>query len=226
MAISIIRTIIIFTAIAVAMRIMGKRQLGQLEPSELVVAMLISDLASHPLQDVGTPLLYGLVPVIVLLCLQILLSGAMLKSVRLRHLLCGSPSVIIHNGRIVQSEMRKNRLTIDELQEELRKKDVTDLAAVRYAIVETDGSMSVLLYPEHGPVTPAQMGLHPADGGLPLVLINDGRLIGENLQSLGKDRAWLEQTLRKHGLSGVQGTFLLTVNEQGELYTAPMEAER
>ena len=86
--------------------------------------------------------------------------------------------------------------------------------------------MSVLLYPEHGPVTPAQMGLHPADGGLPLVLINDGRLIGENLQSLGKDRAWLEQTLRKHGLSGVQGTFLLTVNEQGELYTAPMEAER
>ena len=219
MAISIIRTIIIFTAIAVAMRIMGKRQLGQLEPSELVVAVLISDLASHPLQDVGTPLLYGLVPVIVLLC-------AMLKSVRLRHLLCGSPSVIIHNGRIVQSEMRKNRLTIDELQEELRKKDVTDLAAVRYAIVETDGSMSVLLYPEHGPMTPAQMGLHPADGGLPLVLINDGRLIGENLKSLGKDRAWLEQTLRKHGLSGVQGTFLLTVNEQGELYTAPMEAER
>ncbi|MBQ8974711.1 MAG: DUF421 domain-containing protein [Oscillospiraceae bacterium] len=226
MAISIIRTIIIFTAIVVSMRIMGKRQLGQLEPAELVVAVLISDLASHPLQDVGTPLLYGLAPVITLLCLQIIISGVMLKSVRVRRLLCGSPSVIIKDGKIVQSEMRKNRLTIDELGEELRKKDVTDISSVRYAVVETDGSMSVILFSRCAPLTPQQADIQVADSDIPLVIINDGRLIAENLRQLGKDERWLRNQLHRYKVSDTAQVFMMSADRGGGIYVALMEEKR
>ncbi|MDR3277694.1 MAG: DUF421 domain-containing protein, partial [Oscillospiraceae bacterium] len=134
MAIAIIRTLILYLAIVVSMRVMGKRQLGELEPAEFVVAVLISDLAAHPLQDIGTPLLYGLIPVLTLLCCQVVISAAALKSVRLRAVISGKPSLVIENGKLLQKEMKKNRYTVDELTEHLRKKDITDVAAVKYAI--------------------------------------------------------------------------------------------
>jgi uncharacterized membrane protein YcaP (DUF421 family) len=128
------------------MRFMGKRQLGQMELSELVVAILIADLASHPLQDVGTPLANGLVPVLVLLCGEILISGAAIRSKKFRDLIWGKPSILVENGKIVMRELRRNRISMDELAEALRKKDIFDLGNVRYAILETNGTVNAVPY--------------------------------------------------------------------------------
>ena len=226
MAISIIRTIIIFAAIVISLRIMGKRQLGQLEPAELVVAVLISDLASHPLQDIGTPLLYGLIPVLTLLCFEIIISGAVLKSVPVRNFLCGKPSFIIRDGKVVQSEMRKNRLTIDELYEELRKKDILDISAVHYGIVETDGSLSAILYPEQAPATPRQLKFRPEPEGYPEIIINDGKLLQENLEKLGHDGIWLQQQLQSRGALSPEQVFMMSADTYGNIYFAMKEAAK
>jgi uncharacterized membrane protein YcaP (DUF421 family) len=143
-AVILIRTLIVFVTLYGAMRFMGKRQLGQLELSELVVAILIADLASHPLQDIGIPLINGLVPILVLLCGEVLISGVALKSKPLRELLWGKPSVLVENGKIVMRELRRNRMSMDELAEALRKNGIYDLSNVRYAILETDGTLNAV----------------------------------------------------------------------------------
>ncbi len=147
MAISILRTIIIYTALLVSMRLMGKRQLGEMELSEFVVASLIADLASHPLQDVGIPMTNGLVPVLTLFCFEILIAGASMKSIRLRTLLFGRPSILVKRGVIDQGEMRANRFTADELMQELRNRGMFDISQVEYAILETDGRLNVIPFP-------------------------------------------------------------------------------
>ena len=130
---------------------MGKRQVGELEPSELVLSLIIADLASVPMQDYGIPLLTGVVPILTLLSLTMILSVLTMKSVRFRALLCGRPSIVIQNGSLDQREMARNRLTLDELLEELRGKGYTDLSAVKYAILETNGQLSVLPYANQKP---------------------------------------------------------------------------
>ena len=138
MAILIFRTLIVYITLLGAMRLLGKRQLGELELSEFVVAALLADMASHPLQDIGIPLINGLVPVLTLFCCEVLVSGVALKSLRLRTLLFGKPSLLIWRGVIDQKELRKNRFTLDELTQELRSQGVTDLSKVEYGILETD----------------------------------------------------------------------------------------
>ena len=137
---------------------MGKRQIGELEPTELVLTMLISDLAAVPMQDFGIPLLNGVVPIVTLLALSMLLSYGCMRSIRLRRLVCGSPTTLIKDGQLQQAAMRANRFTLDELIEALRSQGVTDLTTVKYAILETDGQLSVLLYPAEQPATPKQLG--------------------------------------------------------------------
>jgi uncharacterized membrane protein YcaP (DUF421 family) len=202
---------------------MGKRQLGELEPAELVVAVWMSDLASHPLQDLGTPLIYGLVPVLTLLCCEVLISGAILKSVKLRDLVCGQPCVIIRDGKIIRSEMKKNRYTLDELAERLRKRDVTDISSVRYAILETDGTISAFLYPQKMPVTPEQMGIGADAPGFPVPVICDGRVVKENLRTLGHDRAWLTDRLAERGVTSERDVFLFTTDGDGGEFLQLME---
>ena len=138
-----VRTIILYFLIVVGMRLMGKRQIGELEPSELVLTMMISDLATVPMQDFGIPLLTGVVPILALLAMTMILSVLTMKSIRFRALLCGRPSVVIRRGEIDQGEMRRNRLTVDELLEELRSQGYTDPQKVEYAILETNGQLSV-----------------------------------------------------------------------------------
>jgi len=204
---------------------MGKRQLGELEPAELVVAVLISDLASHPLQDPGIPLLYGLIPVATLLCCEILISAGILKSVQFRSLICGRPSVLIKNGIINQREMKRNRFTVDELAEELRKKEITDFATVKYAILETDGSVSALLYPSERPLTVRQLDLRTEDVGYPVIIINNGRLMSENLTNAGKNKAWLSKELGKRGITDHNQVYLMTVDGANRIYLARKEME-
>ena len=226
MVIAFLRTIILYGFIIVGIRLMGKRQVGELEPSELVLALLIADLAAVPMQDFGIPLLTGLIPILTLLCLTMALSVLTMKSVRFRAVLCGRPSVIVENGRLRQGEMRKNRFTLDELMEELRMQGVTDLSTVKYAILETNGQISVLPYAAQQPVTAQQMGLTPKEPGLPLVLINDGRVITRSLHSRGLDDVWLEQQLRQHHVKHTRDVFLLTVDEENQVCLVKKEGGR
>ena len=226
MVIAFLRTIILYAFIIIGIRLMGKRQVGELEPSELVLALLIADLAAVPMQDFGIPLLTGLIPILTLLCLTMALSVLTMRSVRFRAALCGRPSVIVENGKLRQSEMKKNRFTLDELMEELRMQGITDLSTVKYAILETNGQLSVLPYAAQQPVTAQQMGLTPQEPGLPMVIINDGRLITRSLHSRGLNEEWLEKQLRQHHVKGTQDVFLLTVDEENRVYLSKKEVEK
>lgn len=223
MVIAFFRTILLYLLIIVGIRLMGKRQVGELEPSELVLALIIADLAAVPMQDYGIPLLSGVIPILTLLCIGLIMSVLNLKSLRFRVLVCGRPSIIVRNGVLLREEMEKNRFTIDELMEDLRLKGYADLSAIKYAILETNGQLSVLPYAAEQPVTAAQMGRAPNDAGLPVVLINDGRVLSNNLTVRGLDQAWLERTLKERHVKRPGDVFLLTVDEQDKLYLITKE---
>ena len=213
MATALTRTVILYVFITAGLRLMGKRQIGELEPGELVLTMMLSDLATVPMQDFGIPLLAGIVPILVLLALSLLLSQLSLHSLRFRNLVCGTPAVIIQSGRICQDIMRKNRITIDELLEELRMQGYPDPTSVKYAVLENSGKLSVLPWPSEAPPTASQLQLAVEDTlFLPLVIISDGRVVEKNLLKSGKDAAWLQLLLREKGLSTRQ-VFLLTLSE-------------
>ncbi len=218
MATAFVRTILLYFIIMLGLRLMGKRQIGELEPTELVLTMLISDLAAVPMQDFGIPLLNGVVPIITLLALSMLLSYGCMRSIRLRRLVCGSPTTLIKNGVLQQSAMRANRFTLDELIEELRSQGVTDLMSVKYAILETDGQLSVLLYPAEQPATPRQLGRAVKDDlFLPQVLINDGRVLDSALTYRGLSRSWLMQSLAERGFHRADEILLFTIDDAGKI---------
>ena len=223
MSIAFARTVVLYLLLIIGIRMMGKRQVGELEPTELVLAMLLSDLAAVPMQDFGLPLLYGVVPIITLLCLTMILSVATMRSVRLRAILCGKPSIVVQDGKLRQQEMKKVRMTVDELIEELRLQGVTDISSVKYAILETSGQVSVLLYQHFQPATPQQLNLQVQTNELPIVIINDGRVMDHNLTYLGFDRKWLNNQLRQRGVTSPKEVFLLTADRSGAIHYAPKE---
>lgn len=205
-----IRTLIIFAAILASMRLMGKRQLGELELSELVVAVLISDLAVIPLQDLSVPVWHGIIPLAILLICEVLISKLALKSIKLRAFLSGTPSVIIENGVINQSEMAKNRISLDELDEALRKKQILNVADVRYGVLETDGTLSTILYSCRQPLTAGQFGVETAEEAVPLPVIADGRVISSNLEKLRLSEGWLEKELISRNVASAENVYLMT----------------
>ena len=226
MFVVLIRTVVLYLFIVVGIRLLGKHQIGQLEPSELVLALIIADLASVPMQDNGIPLLAGLIPIVVLLALSAAISVLCTKSLRFRALLCGKPTIVVENGAVLQGELKRCRLTIDELLEELRIQGYTDIQTVKFALLETNGQLSVLPYAAEKPVTAAQMGVPTQETGLPVVLVSDGRLLEHNLKGLGYESVWLEKQLASHGLNAPKQAFLLTVDETGTTYCIPkMEAK-
>ena len=206
------------------MRLMGKRQLSELELPELAVAVLIADLGSHPLQDIGIPLLNGLLPIAVLFCCEVLISGAAMSSPKLRSFLFGRPSFLIMDGKIQQREMRRARFSLDELAEQLRSKGITELSQVQYAILETDGELNTILYPAFRAASAQDLGLTPADGGYPVIVINDGRVMSDNLTYLGRDEAWLRRELKRCGCKSERDAYLLVADKSGVTFYAPMEA--
>ena len=226
MFVVLIRTIILYLLIIVGIRLLGKRQIGELEPSELVLALIIADLASVPMQDNGIPLLSGVIPIVTLLAVASILSVLTVRSIRFRTLLCGRPSIVVENGVVQERELRRNRFTIDELLEELRGQGYADFQAVKFAVLETNGRLSVLPYAAEKPVTAAQMGLTPEETGLPVILISDGRLLSRNLKGRGYEEIWLQKQLASHGVERPEQVFLLTVDEGGNTYCVPKEAAR
>ena len=216
MLISAVRTVILFAVLTASVRLLGKRQLGELEPNELVVAVLLSDLAATPLQHPGTPLLYGLVPVATLLFCELLVSGLLLRHIRLRTLVCGKPDMIVYEGNVCQREMLRNRLTVDELLEELRRQSILDLRDVDYAVLEANGSLSVVPKPQ----SPAPAGR----AGYPVLVVNNGRVLSENLRHLKRDEAWLRRVLNQYGVSDSAGVFLMTADQYGNVNLVKKEA--
>lgn len=223
MFVVLIRTIVLYLLIIAGLRLLGKRQLGELEPAELTLALIIADLASVPMQDNGIPLLTGLIPIVVLLSLATILSVLQAKSIRFRTLLCGRPSVVISDGVVVEQELRRNRLTVDELMEELRIQGFADPRTVKFAVLETNGQLSVLPRSSQMPVTAAQMQLDPQETGLPVIIISDGRLLHRNLNEQGRDEKWLYRQLAVHGKTSPKQIFLMTVDQLGNTYCVPKE---
>ena len=222
MAIIFIRTLIVYSSLLISLRLMGKRQLGEMELSEFVVASLIADIASNPLQDIGMPLLNGIVPLLTLFCCEILVSALAMRKVRLRTLLFGTPSLLIHKGVIDQKEMAKNRFTPDELMQELRCQGVRDIATVEYAYLETNGTLSVMLFQRETPPSAADMNLQVQETGLPHMIISDGRLLSENLKKSGHDINWLNSQLKRFG-GDAKRIFLLTVDDASRVYCVQKE---
>ena len=225
MILSYMRTIILYAALILAMRLLGKRQIGQMEPSEFVVAMLVADLASIPMQNNSIPLVNGLVPILTVMGLELILSHLSLKSIRLRKLLCGKPVILIDNGKIIQENLRRTQVTLDELSGHLREKDVLDIQTVQYAILETNGNLSVFPYPSEQPATARDAGVKAAKQYLPITLISDGRLLADNLKKAKKDGAWLHTVWRERNAT-LDGTWLLTVDDGAQVYYIPKEERR
>ncbi|MBQ0038788.1 MAG: DUF421 domain-containing protein [Clostridiales bacterium] len=210
------RTVLLYLILIAGLRLSGKRQIGELEPIELVLTMLLSDLAAVPMQDFGIPLLNGIIPILTLLSMSALLSYCSLRSVRFRALICGRPAIIIRDGKLQQDVMRHNRMTLDELLEELRTQGVSNLNDVKYAIWETSGQLSILLRSDCQPATPAQLGQAVADDVfLPTVIINDGRLLRNNLRLAGLNDAWLNKQLQQNNARTPQEIFLLSIDQSG-----------
>ena len=212
MTVSYIRTIILYLVLIVVIRMMGKRQIGQMEASEFVVTMLVANLASIPMQDSGIPLYSGLVPILTVLGAELVLSALSLRSIKLRRLLCGKPVILIENGNILQKNLRKTRVTLDELTGLLREKDVLDPGAVQYAILETNGNLSVFPYPKEKPACAKDAGIQARKQYLPVTIISDGYLLRENLAVAKKDTRWVQKTLRQREAT-LEQTWLLCVDE-------------
>ena len=220
---AVVHTVILYLVIVIGIRLMGKRQIGQLEPSEFVLSLLIADLAAVPMQDFGIPIIMGVIPIVTLLCLSTILSVLTVKSIRIRALLCSRPSIVVQDGRILSREMVKNRFTVDELMEELRVVGVTDLETVKYAVLETTGRISVILRKEEQPPTAADLGVSVEENGLPVIVLRDGRILTENLKVRNLSDQWLGQQLSGRKIEDISQVFLMTVDEAGKVYLSLKE---
>ncbi len=207
MTISVLRTVILYGLLVTAMRLMGKRQLGELQPSELVVTLLLSDLAAVPMQENGLPLLNGILPILVLVSLELLVSGWMLKSPKIARLVSGSPLPIIKDGKVNEGVMRRLRISVDDLLESLRQQDIFDIRQVQYAIAETNGHISVFRYPKPGE-PPLEM---------PVVVVTDGKLCNWGMQLCGLSEEQLGRILHKRKCRQ-EDVFLMTSTKEGQHY--------
>ncbi|MEN6350380.1 MAG: DUF421 domain-containing protein [Syntrophomonas sp.] len=218
MILVIIRTLILYTTTVLLLRIMGKRQIGQLQPYELVVIIMISELAAIPMQNTGIPILNGIIPIIILVAAEISLSYISLKSERARGLICGKPSILIENSKIVEPELKRLRYNINDLLEQLRLKNAPDIADVEYAILETSGQLSVILKSEKRPVQPKDINVLPLAEFLPITLIIDGQIVQQNLTKMNIDMNWLQRKLAESGIHSPKEILFATLDTHGNLY--------
>ena len=222
MLLSYVRTVILYLVLIVVIRLMGKRQVGQLEPSEFVVTMLLANLATIPIENPDVPVTHGLLPIAIVVGGELLLAYLTLRSIKIRKLLCGKPVILIEEGKISQENLRRTRINLDELTMHLREKNVFDLSQVKFAILETNGNLSVFPYPKHMPATAKDAGVQATSQFIPLTIIADGYLSKENLQKAGKDLSWVNRVLREKQAT-IQTTWLLTVDGRDHIFFLPKE---
>lgn len=215
MLISIIRTVILYIFILLALRIMGKRQLSEMQTSELVITLLISDIAVIPMQNTGQPLLSGIVPILILISLEILFSVIMLKSGSFRKIVCGSPEMVIKDGKILQDQMRRLRMTTEDLCVQLRQQGIFSLEDVQYCIVETNGDVSVLEKPDKRTPSAEDLGIEIPDKGIEAVVINDSRYLSNSLELCSLTKEWVDSVLRENDIT-IDEVFIMTANRDKE----------
>lgn len=216
MMITILRTAILYVLLILIMRIMGKRQIGQLQPGELVITILISEIAAIPMQDNDIPMINSVISVLLLAAFEIITSAVSMKSIKVRSLLQGNSLVVIRNGVLDQKQIKRLRYTIDDILEALRQKDVFDIADVQYAIAETDGSLSVLLKPEKRPLSIGDADIEPKKSGLQCVMISDGRIIRSEFKDCGMTEKKLNNLLKEKKINP-RNVMLLTIDETGKM---------
>ena len=217
MLITFIRSILLYIIVLIVMRLMGKREIGQLQPFELAISIMIADLASTPMADAGIPITNGIIPILALLVMHLIISIINIKSIKARQILCGKPSILIYRGKIDEKMLKKERFTVNELEERLRGNNVVNIADVEYAILETSGQVTVIEKPEKKNVTIEDLGLKKEYEGLTYDLVLDGKVMYENLKILKKDYNWLKKELSKFNVSPEQ-TLIATIDGRGEIF--------
>ena len=217
MLITFTRSIVLYVIILIVMRLMGKREIGQLQPFELVIAIMIADLASIPMTDTGIPIQNGIIPILGLLFMHLIISMINMKSIHAREIICGKPTILIYRGKIKEEALRRERFTINELEERLRSVNITSLGDVEYAILETSGQITVIPKPEKRGVTLEDMNIKAEYSGLPYDLVIDGVILEDNLHKISKDKKWLEKEVGKFNMKPEEA-LVVTLNGNGEIY--------
>lgn len=225
MTIIIIRTLILYIVVTIAVRLMGKRQIGDMQPNELVVTLLISEIAAIPLQDTTQPVVNGIVAVFMLVIIEIVMSVLTMKFFKLRRLLSGKSIIIIKDGAIDQNAMRQVRLTVIDLIELLRAQNVFDISTVAFAVLEVNGNLSILLKNAEQPVTAKQMNIKTESDTLPMPIISDGKFINETLRIINTDKNKIKQILKKQGVSE-RDVFLMTMDNNGNYTISKKEQQK
>jgi len=215
------RALVLYIVVVISMRIMGKRQIGQLQPFELAIAIMISELAAVPMQNTGIPLINGIIPILTLLIAHLLMSLLSLKSIKARALICGKPAILIEKGIIKEEELRKELYTVNDLLEQLRIKDFPNIADVEYAILETNGQLSVIPKSQKRPLNPKDMDIKTDYEGITIDVIIDGHIMATNLKIAGKDEHWLLQELHRHHYDSPRDILFAYIDSSGKFFYQP-----
>ncbi len=217
MLVIFVRSIILYIIILIVMRLMGKREIGQLQPFELVIAIMIADLASIPMTEGGIPISNGIIPILGLLVMHLVISIINMKSIRMREIICGKPSILIYRGKIDEKMLIKERFTINELEERLRGNNINNIGDVEYAILETSGQLTVIQKPNKRTTIPEDFNIMPDYEGIPYDLVIDGVIMTENLKKIEKDYNWLEEATQKFGFNPEEA-LLVTLDGKGQIF--------
>ncbi|MGE5328544.1 MAG: DUF421 domain-containing protein [Deltaproteobacteria bacterium] len=212
------RALILYVLVVIVMRIMGKRQIGQLQPFELVITIMLAELAAIPMQNTGIPLINGIIPIITLLIAQLAFSYTTLKSERLRGIICGKPSVLVHGGKIVEKELERQNYNLNDLMEQLRSKSYPNIADVEFAILETSGQISVIPKAQKRPIIPEDLKIDTQYEGIPISLIIDGHILAENLHSIGLNEEWIINELKKYKIDNYKEVLYANIDTSGKLF--------
>ena len=222
MLITLIRTILLYILVLIVMRLMGKREIGQLQPFELAISIMIADLASIPMSDTGIPISNGIIPILGLLVMHLLISLINMKSIKAREIICGKPSILIYRGKINEKALRKERFTINELQERLRGNNVVNIGDVEYAILETSGQVTVIQKPNKRNTIPEDFNIEPDYEGIPYDLVVDGKIMFNNLKQIGRDLNWLNKQVEKFKIKPEEA-LIVTYDGKGQIFCQAKE---
>ncbi|MCM1132172.1 MAG: DUF421 domain-containing protein [Ruminococcus flavefaciens] len=220
MSIILIRSLILYILVVFAVRLMGKRQLGELQPSELVITILVSNIATLPLEDTDIPVIVGVTPILSLVCFEVIVSWLILRIPRLRKVISGSPKIIISNGKINRDVMKELRFSVDDLMTALRGRDIFDISEVQFAIVETTGSISIMKKPEKDIPTRDDLNIPAENIDPPQVVVSDGEIMSVALQSLGFNEQFVRNISAKAGIK-IPDIFIMTADGTGNCFIAP-----
>lgn len=222
MLLTFFRAIILYILVLIVMRLMGKREIGQLQPFELAISIMIADLASIPMTDTGVPISNGIIPILGLLVMHLIISMINMKSIRAREIICGKPTILIYRGKISEKALKKERFTINELEERLRGNNVFNLGDVEYAILETSGQITVIQKPEKRNTIPEDFNIIPEYEGIPYDLVIDGKVMDNNLKAIGKNREWLKKQVEKFKIKPEEA-LVVTYDGKGQIFCQKKE---